>query len=68
MTCLTQLEDEKRTTMRMNIAYPNNSVKKMFCKPPVLKQLNNEDENKPSLEIDSPTIEAYGMILPLRMV
>jgi len=51
----------------MNIAYPNNSVKKMFCKPPVLKQLKNEDENKPSLEIYNPTVEAYGMILLLRM-
>jgi len=49
--------------MRMNIAYPNNSVKKMFCKPPVLKPLKNEEENKQ--EIESPIEDSYnyGMIL-----
>ncbi|XP_008186844.1 uncharacterized protein LOC100570313 isoform X2 [Acyrthosiphon pisum] len=53
-----ELEEEKKTTIRMNIAYPDNSVKKMFCKPPVLKPLKNEDENK--LEIESPTVESYN--------
>lgn len=51
--------------MKMNIAYPKNSVKKMFCKPPVLKPFKNENENKPTIEIESPTVEANndGMIL-----
>lgn len=68
MTCLIQLEEEKKTTMRMNIAYPNNSVKKMFCKPPVLKPLKNEEENKQ--EIESPIEDSYnyGMILLQRLV
>jgi len=49
--------------MQMNITYPKNSVNKMFCKPPVLKQLKNENENKLIPEIESSTVKAnnYGM-------
>jgi len=49
----------------MNISYPKNSVNKMFCKPPVLKELKNENEYKLMPEIERPAVEAYtyGMII-----
>lgn len=56
--------------MQMNITCPKNSVNKMFCKPPVLKQIENENENKLIPEIGSPTVGAnnYGMIKLQRIV
>jgi len=49
----------------MNISCPNNSVNKMFCKPPVLNQLKNQNEYKLMPEIEHPAVEAntYGMII-----
>jgi len=46
-----------------------NSVNKMFCKPPLLKQFKKENENKLISEIKSPIVESYiyGMIL-LKMI
>lgn len=46
-----------------------NSMNKMFCKPPLLKQFKKENKNKLISEIKSPIIESYiyGMIL-LKMI
>jgi len=51
--------------MKMNITCPKNSMNKMFCKLPVLKQLKNEKENKLMPETESLAVDAntYGMII-----
>ena len=70
MFFLTQLDDEKKTTIRMNITYPNHAVNKMFCKPPLLKQFEKKNENKLIPKIESPIVETYiyGMILLQRII
>ncbi|XP_060846424.1 uncharacterized protein LOC132926100 [Rhopalosiphum padi] len=55
----TEMHDEKNITMRMKITYPKNSVNKMFCKPPLLKQFNRENENILTPEIMSPIVKSY---------
>jgi hypothetical protein len=59
------MHDEKNITMRMKITYPKNSVNKMFCKPPLLKQFKRENENILTPEIKSPIVKSYvyGMFL-----
>ncbi|KAE9523788.1 hypothetical protein AGLY_015848 [Aphis glycines] len=53
-----ELHDKKYITMRMKMA-SENSMNKMFCKPPLLKQFKKENENKLISEIKRPIVKSY---------
>jgi len=59
------MNDEKMTITGMNITCPENSMNKMLCKPPLVKQFKKKSLNKLMPEIESARVETYicGMIL-----